>query len=454
MDRPETRFAWNGDVSLAYQVCGDGSTDLVYLQGYCSNVDVNWESAALSRFLRGLARHTRLIVTDRRGWGCSERFTPGSVPDIDTLTDDVLAVLKAARSERASIMATYESTIVASLFAATYPERTRSLILIDPQVTYLPTEETPWMPSRARWQEQIQAVRDTWGTLDWWDAPAGPEREWFARYARGSVTPGGLAAELTSYLHTDIRAVLPTIQVPTLVLVDSDRFYEVLPETGHFVARKIPGARVIEHSSRGGPHFHWYARGEPIVTDVRRFLAEIGEEEASFDRILATILFTDIVESTRRAAELGDRRWRDVVLRHHSTVRGLLARYRGNEIDTAGDGFFASFDGPARAVRCAMAIADAVRPLGIEVRAGLHTGEVERVGVKIGGLAVNIGARVAALALPSEVLVSQTVRDLMVGSGLTFADRGSHELKGVPGVWGLYAARKEGGGPDSPTPPA
>ena len=456
IDRPETRFAWNGDVSLAYQVCGDGPTDLVYLQGYCSNVDMNWESPSLSGFLRGLANHARLIVTDRRGWGCSERFTPGYVPDVDTLTDDVLAVLKAARSERASIMATYESAIVASLFAATYPERTRALILVDPQVTYLPTEETPWMPSATRWQEQIQAVRETWGTLNWWDAPAGPEREWFARYARSSVTPGALAAELTSYLHTDIRSVLLTIQVPTLVLVDSDRFYEVLPATGHFVARKISGARVVEHSSRGGPHFHWYARGPMIVAEVRRFLAEISEEEKSFDRVLATVLFTDIVESTRRAAELGDRRWRDVVLRHHKTVRSLLARYRGIEIDTAGDGFFASFDGPARAVRCAMAITDAVEPLGIEVRAGLHTGEVERVGDKIGGLAVNIGARVAALALPSEVLVSQTVRDLMVGSDLTFADRGSHELRGVPGVWGLYAARKEAepGGPGSLTPPA
>ena len=456
MDRPETRFAWNGDVSLAYQVCGDGPTDLVYLQGYCSNVDVNWESPHLSRLLRGLAGYTRLIVTDRRGWGCSERFTPGHVPDVDTLTDDILAVLKAASSERASIIASYESAIVASLFAATYPERTRSLILVDPQVTYLPTEETPWMPSLARWQEQIQAVRDTWGTMDWWDAPDGPEREWFVRYARASVTPGGLAAELKSYLHTDIRAVLPTIHVPTLVLVDSDRFYEVLPESGHFVASKIPGARVVEHSSGGGPHFHWYARGDAIVAEVRRFLAEIGEEEASFDRILATVLFTDIVDSTKRVAELGDRRWREIVLRHHATVRALLARYRGIEIDTAGDGFFASFDGPARAVRCAMAITDAVRPLGIEVRAGLHTGEVERIGDKIGGLAVNIGARVAALAASSEVLVSQTVRDLMVGSDLTFADRGSHELKGVPGAWGLYAVRKEGepGGSESITAPA
>jgi class 3 adenylate cyclase len=457
MDRPQTRFAWNGQVSLAYQVYGDGPSDLVYLQGYCSNVDMNWESPYLSRFLRGLAARARLIVTDRRGWGCSERFTPGHVPDVDALTDDILAVMKAARSERVSILATYESAIVASLFAATYPEQTRSLILIDPQVTYLPTEETPWMPSLARWQEQIQVIRDTWGTIDWWDAPPdGPEREWFARYARASVTPGGLAAELTSYLHTDIRSVLPTIQVPTLVLVDSDRFFEVLPETGRLIASKIPVSRVVEHSSRGGPHFHWYGRGDEIVAEVRRFLVEIGDEEASFDRILATVLFTDIVDSTKRAAELGDRRWRELVLRHHATVRTLLSRYRGLEIDTAGDGFFASFDGPARGVRCAMAIVDAVRPLGIEVRAGLHTGEVERIGDKVGGLAVNIGARVAALAAASEVLVSQTVRDLMVGSGLALIDRGSHELKGVPGVWGVYAVRREGGRDpaDSLTAPA
>lgn len=445
MERPETKFAWNGDVSLAYQVCGRGPTDLIYLQGYCSNVDVNWESPYLSRFLRGLASHARLIVTDRRGWGCSERFTSGYVPDVDILTDDIIAVMEAAESERASILATYESAIVASLFAASYPQRIRSLILIDPQVTYLPTDETPWMPSLARWQEQIQAVRATWGTPDWWDSPTGAEREWFSRYARASVTPGSLAAELSRYLDTDIRAVLPTIQVPTLVLVDTDPFYEVMPETGRFVASKIPGARVVEHSSGGGPHFHWYARGDAIVADVGRFLVQVSEEEATFDRMLATVLFTDIVRSTHRAAELGDRRWREVVERHHATVRTLLARYRGSEIDTAGDGFFASFDGPARAVRCALAISDAVRPLGIEVRAGLHTGEVETIGDKIAGLAVNIGARVAELAAPSEVLVSQTVRDLMVGSELTFDDRGSHELKGVPGEWRVYAAVRTAG---------
>ena len=442
MNRPETRYAWNGDVSLAYQAVGDADSDLLYLQGYCSNVDMNWESRYLARFLHGLSRHARLIVTDRRGWGCSERFTPGYVPDVDVLTDDILAVMSAVGSEQVSILATYESAIVASLFAATYPERTKSLILVDPQVTYLPTDETPWMPSLSRWQEQIDLVRKTWGTTTWWDAPPGEEGEWFARYARASVTPGGLAAELSSYLEVDVRAVLPSIQVPTLVFVDADRFYEVLPETGHFVAAKVPGARVVEHSSAGGAHFHWYARAEAIVDEIGRFLAGLREEQAAFDRVLATVLFTDIVGSTERTAELGDRGWRALVEQHHAAVRTLLARYRGVEMDTAGDGFFASFEGPARAVRCAMAIVDAVRPFGIEVRAGLHTGEMERLEGKVGGLAVSIGARVAALAEPSEVLVSQTVKDLMVGSDLAFTDRGSHELKGVPGTWSVYAVAR------------
>jgi class 3 adenylate cyclase len=442
MNRPETRYAWNGEVSLAYQVVGQGEPDLLYLQGYCSNVDMNWESRHLANFLRGLARHARLIVTDRRGWGCSERFTPGSVPDVDVLTDDILAVMGEVGSEQVAILATYESAIVASLFAAVYPERTKALILVDPQVTYLPTDETPWMPTLSRWQKQIELVRDTWGTTDWWDAPHGDEGEWFGRYARASVTPGGLAAELNSYLETDVRAVLPSIQVPTLVLVDTDSFYEVLPETGQFVATKIPGARVVEHSSQGGHHFHWYARADAIVDEVGRFLKEIREEDESFDRVLATVLFTDIVGSTERAAAIGDRRWREVVEQHHSAIRTLLARYRGVEMDTAGDGFFASFEGPARAVRCATAIVDAVRPLGIEVRAGLHTGEMERIENKVGGVAVNIGARVAAMAAPSEVLVSQTVKDLMVGSDLRFEDRGSHELKGVPGAWKVYAVAR------------
>ena len=439
MERPETRYAWNGDVSLAYQVIGDGPADLLYLQGYCSQIDLNWESPYLTRFLRGLARFARLIVTDRRGWGCSERFTPGYVPDVDVLTDDVLAVMRAAGSERAVIVATYESAIVGSLFAAIYPERVRALVLIDPQLTYLPTADTPWMPTLERWEEQIRLVRETWGTREWWDAPAGPEREWFARYARASVTPGGLAAELSSYLETDISSVLPSIQVSTLVFVDTDAFYEVPPETGRLAASRIPGARVVEGSSDGGHHFHWYARGDGIVAAIGRFLAEIREEEESFDRVLATVLFTDIVGSTEAATRLGDRAWREVVEQHHATVRTLLARYRGNEMDSAGDGVFATFDGPARAVRCAVAITEAVRPLGLEVRAGVHTGEVERLEEKVGGIAVNIGARIAALASPSEVLVSHTVRDLVIGSALDFEDRGSHVLRGAPGEWRLFA---------------
>jgi class 3 adenylate cyclase len=449
MQQPPTRFAWNGDVSLAYQVCGEGPTDLVYLQGYCSNVDVNWDGAHLARFLSGLAAHARLVITDRRGWGCSERFTPGDVPDVDTLTDDVLAVMKAAGSDRASILATYECAIVALLFAATYPERMRSLVLVDPQVTYLPTDDLPKMPTLAQWQQQIHRVRETWGTTDWWDAPDGPERGWFAQFARASVTPGGLAAELRSYLHVDVRRLLPSIQVPTLVLVDTDSFPEVPPETGRFVASRIPGARLVEHSSAGGSHFHWYARGDAIVAEVARFLADISREEASFDRVLATVLFTDMVGSTQRAAALGDLGWRDLVARHHATVRTLLARYRGTEIDTAGDGFFATFDGPARAVHCAAAIVEAVRRLGLEVRAGVHTGEVERIGNKVAGLTVNIGARVAALAGPSEVAVSQTVRDLMVGSELTFEDRGAQALKGVPGEWRLYTLARSRRAPGS-----
>lgn len=443
MEHPETRFAWNGDVSLAYQVVGEGPSDLLYLQGYCSHVDMNWESPYLAHFLRGLGRHARLLVMDRRGWGCSERFSPGYIPEVDTLTDDILAVLHAADSKQASILATYESAIVASLFAAVYPERTRSLILVDPQLTYLPTTEMPWMPTLARWQKQIELVRATWGTVDWWDSPKGREAAWFNRYARASVTPGGLAAELSGYLETDVCGVLSSIQVPALVFVDTDSFYEVPPETGRLAATMIPGARVVEHSSEGGHHFHWYARGDAIVDEVGRFLARIREEEGMFDSVLATVLFTDIVRSTEIAAELGDRRWQGVLERHHAAVRTLLARYRGVEMDTAGDGFFASFDGPARAVRCALSVTDAVRPLGLEVRVGLHTGEVKKIDDKLGGLAVNIGARVASIAEPSEVLVSQTVKDLVAGSDLAFEDRGLHELRGIPGEWRVHAVVRE-----------
>lgn len=441
MTAPETRYAWNGDISLAYQVVGEGPIDLVYLQGYCSHVDLNWDSPHLARFLRGLAQHARLIVTDRRGWGCSERFSPSDVADIDTFTDDVLAVMEAAASDRAVIFASFECSIVASLFAASYPDRAAALILADPFVTYTQTEETPWMPTVEEWEGVMDEIRAGWGTSAWPEGRfEGREKEWFTRYMRSSLTPGALVAEMRRYLHTDIRPVLPTIQVPTLILADQDGYLEAPPESARYAAALIPGAQLAEHSSAGGfNRMHWYARGAAIVDEVGRFVARIRADEESFDRVLATVLFTDIVRSTELAAELGDRRWQELVQRHHSAVRALLARYRGREVDTAGDGFFAFFDGPARAVRCAMAIVVAVRPLGLEVRAGIHTGEVETTGSKIAGLAVNIGARVMGLAEASEVLVSQTVKDLVAGSGISFDDRGNHELRGVPGSWALYA---------------
>jgi class 3 adenylate cyclase/pimeloyl-ACP methyl ester carboxylesterase len=437
---PETRRAWNGDISLAYQVLGDGPVDLLYLQGYCSNVDVSWESPYLARFLRGLSRHARLIFADRRGWGCSERFSPTDIPDVDELTDDIAAILDAVGSPRAVILASFECTVVATLFAASYPERTMGLIVVDPVVTYLRTEETPWMPSLEDVQKDIAEIHAQWGTPAWtehWTDTR--EAEWFQKYLRASAAPGAAIAEFRRYFDVDVRAVLPTIQVPTLVFGDAAGRGEVPIQTAELVVDRIPGARLVEQSSAGGSYrLHWYARGEAIVAEIGRFLTQLRADEASFDRVLATVLFTDIAGSTAAAAEAGDLRWKEILERHHATVRTLLARYRGREIDTAGDGFFASFDGPARAVHCARAIVEAMRHLGLEVRAGLHTGEVETIGGKIGGIAVNIGARVAAVASPGEVLVSSTVRDLVAGAGLIFEDAGDHELKGVPERWRLF----------------
>ena len=268
----------------------------------------------------------------------------------------------------------------------------------------------------------------------------GPERDWYTRYQRASITPGSGVAEFRRYMRTDVRAILPSIQVPTLVLSSTSGEGLNSPENGRYLASRIPGARLVEIERPPDEiHWlHWYGRAEPILGEVGRFLADLREEEDSFDRVLATVLFTDIVGSTERAAELGDRGWREVVERHHATVRAMLARYRGIEVDTAGDGYFATFDGPARGIRCAQAIVGAVRPLGLEIRAGLHTGEVETIDRKAAGIAVMIGARVGGLAGASEILTSSTVKDLVAGSGVAFEDAGEHELKGVPDRWRLY----------------
>ncbi len=451
MRHPETRYAWNGDVALAYQVFGAGATDLVYMQGFASHVDLNWESPSLARFLRGLGELARVIHTDRRGFGCSDRFSPGDVAPLEVQVDDLVEVMDAVGSERAVIFGSFDTGLAAMLFAAAYPGRAAGLVLCDPFATYCATEETPWMYSETQWEEINEETRRSWGTPGWEREGFTDDREfldWFVPWARASVAPGALVAEGRAFYRTDVRAILPSIHVPTLVvgIGDGEGWTAPVVRNAPFIAGRIAGARFIEPPVGNGAWQHWYGRAPAILDGVRKLLADIDEEQASFDRVLATVVFTDIVDSTATAAELGDRRWRDLVERHHATVRSLLGRYRGVEVDTAGDGFFATFDGPARAVRCTRAIVDAMRPLGIEVRTGVHTGEVETIDGKAGGIAVAIGARIGAKAGASEVWVSSTVKDLVVGSGLAFEDAGEHELKGVPDRWHLYAVATDRAG--------
>ena len=444
VDMPRTRYAWNGDIALAYQVLGEGPTDLVYLQGYLSNVDLNWEHPALSRFLHELARLGRLIITDRRGLGCSERFTPADTPPVEALMGDLEAVLDAAGSTRAVIFATGDCGFIASLFAATYPERATALVLYGSASTWLRNDELPWGWTEQRLQEETVWLRDHLGDGEWMRQAAPTlfsntrELAWAGRYERLSVAPGAVVAEALRFAHTDIRGILPSVQTPTLVLHRVDDTYEDI-RSGRDLAARIRGAKLLE--LEGSDHLAWAGDQQAVIQAITEFLAGVHREEADLERVLATVLFTDIVGSTEKAASLGDRKWAELLQRHHQIVRGLLARYRGTEIGTAGDGFFATFDGPARAVRCALATLDAVASLGIEVRAGVHTGEVETVNGQPGGLAVNIGARIGALAGPSTLLASSTVKDLTAGSGLRFEDRGERQLKGVPGSWHIYAVR-------------
>ncbi len=365
------------------------------------------------------------------------------------LTDDVLTVMDAAGSPRAVVFGSWECGILAMLLAATHPDRTAGLILCDTFPTFIATEDTPTMPTLRRWQEINAAVHDHWGR-DFEDEPwGGPpslrdprELEWFNRYARASVAPGGLIAEGLRLFELDARPVLPSIHAPTLVVGFERGGGTLDPSISRLLADRIPGARLAQIGVENDPAdkgwWHWYGRGDAILREIEDLLEEVGRRHWVFDRVLATVLFTDIVNSTDRAAALGDRAWKDLVERHHAIVREHLAAFRGTEVDTVGDGFYATFDGPARAATCATAIVSGVRPLGIEVRAGLHTGEVATIAGKVGGLAVLIGARVGALAGPSEVLASQTVKDLTAGAGLTFEDAGEHELKGVPDGWHLY----------------
>jgi len=430
----DIRYARSGGVSIAYQVVGDGEVDLVYVPDYVSNLVYAWETPYWRGFYDRLAERFRLILFDKRGTGLSD--LGGQFPALETRMDDVRAVLDAVGSSTAVLLGSHDGCSMAALYAATYPERTRALVLFHP-VAHDPSAQT----DAAR--EELAHLRETWGTQELADeilAEGSPSlandpayREWFANWLRVGASPSVAYALNRAWYETDLREVLPSIRVPTLVL-----YREVEAELSRDVADRIPGAKATRVS--GADYSEMWLSTE-IPEEIERFVA--GEPVVEVpDTVLATVLFTDIVGSTAVAAELGDRAWRQLLERHHALVRRELARYRGEEKDTAGDGFFATFDGPARAIRCADAVVGGVRALGLEVRAGVHTGECELHEGKVAGLAVVIGARVAAAAQSGEVLVSQTVKDLVAGAGLEFEERGEQELKGVPGTWRVYAVER------------
>jgi class 3 adenylate cyclase len=442
LNRPETRYAWNDGNALAYQVVGDGPIDIILQLGFASHLDLNWESLHLSAFMRGLAQLGRLIISDRRGFGLSERYAPTDIPPLEVTADDLIAVLDDASSERAVVFTTGWAGFTSAYAAAAHPDRVAGLIPYGFSPTFSSTSsETPWVWTEEVWEHILQAALDGWGRksfVDYLGIDYLDEREldWFVRWCGAASSPGAAAYEVRHWVRTDVLDILGSIQAPTLILADTAATDEAGLEASGYLSARIPGSTVSEFD--GADQLLWYRGSEAALHAVARFIASIREEAAMFDRTLATVLFTDIVDSTATAAELGDRQWQQLVERHHAVVRSLLGRYRGIEVDTAGDGFFATFDGPARAVRCAQGIEEAVRPLGIEVRAGVHTGEVETIGGKAGGISVAIGARIAARAGASEVWASSTVKDLTAGSGLTFEDAGEHELKGVPDRWRLY----------------
>ena len=437
----QVHYAKNGDVHIAYTVVGNGPIDLVYTAGIWSNLDVMWDEPRWARYLDRLASFSRLIVFDMRGVGLSDRGP--EPPFLELQMDDVRAVMDAARSETAAVFGGARGGAMTMLFAATYPERVRALILYGALAKTMRSDDHPYGKTpeqQGQFFSRFVAEMGTGENLDLQGRSAAEDerfKRWWARFERLVATPTAYRELAQVFRNLDIRAVLPSIQAPTLLLHRTGD--PIVPvDQGYHLAKAIPNARLIELP--GVDHIPFLGDQDAIVDEVEEFVTG-ARPPPQTDRVLTTVLFTDIVGSTEVAARIGDRKWRDLVQQHNATVRRELERFRGREIDTAGDGFMASFDGPARAIRCAEAIVGEVRELGVDVRAGVHTGECELMGEKLGGIAVHIAARVASTANAGEVLVSQTVKDLVAGSGAEFEDRGVHELKGVPDQWRLFGVK-------------
>lgn len=437
----ETRYAKSGDTYIAYQVMGEGPFDLVFVPGFISHVEMHMEFPPYASFFGRLASFCRVIRFDKRGTGLSDRLS--AIPTLEERMDDVRAVMDAVGSTRAALLALSEGGPMSILFAATYPERTTALMLYGSFARGAWAPDYPWRVTDEQLEAGLKEMEGRWGqgkTLDRYMpslAHDGELRKFQGRVERASASPRAVQTIVRMGFEIDVRHVLPTISVPTLVLHRTNEAVHV--ENGRYLARHIRSAKYVELP--GVDHNPWVGDAQAVLGEIEEFLlGERRENEADLDRVLATILFTDIVGSTARAVELGDRAWKDLLNQHHALVREQLQRHRGREINTSGDGFVAAFDGPARAVRCGQAIAEAVKKLGIHIRAGVHTGECQVMGEDLGGIAVHIGARIGALAAADEVLVSGTVKDLVAGSGLRFEARGNHTLKGVPGDWPLLAA--------------
>jgi pimeloyl-ACP methyl ester carboxylesterase len=439
---PETRYAKSGDCHIAYQVVGQGPLDVVFIPGFVSHVEHAWDAPWLAHFYRRIASFARLILFDKRGTGMSDAVPLQQLPTLEQRMDDVRAVMDAAGSQRAALVGVSEGGPLNLLFAATHPERTAAMVIIGSYARVAWAADHPFGTKPDEWRVLLERMEQGWGkgVLLSAFAPSlaqdAAARAWWARFQRQASSPGAAVAVMQMTYETDARPILSAIGVPTLILHRTeDRLLSV--EHGRYLARHIPAAQYVELP--GTDHFAFTGDADAYLDRIEEFLT--GERHAGeSDRVLATVLFADIVGSTERAAQLGDSRWHALLDSFYGIARRQLERFRGREVDSAGDGFFATFDGPARAIRCGTAIGSGVRSLGLEVRVGVHTGECEVMGAKIGGIAVHIGARVAARADAGEVLVSGTVKDLVAGSGIAFDDRGAHVLKGVPGEWRLYAA--------------